>query len=52
MSRRNPYQIDWYGEAAASHGILANAVSLVGCVVAMAALCLGMLFLMWRVSAR
>ena len=52
MKKRNPYSIDRYGEATAPRGVLASAASLIGCVVAMAALCLGMLFLMWRVNAR
>ena len=50
MSKRNPYQIDRYSETAASHGTLANAVSLIGCLLAMAVLCLGMLYLMWKAS--
>lgn len=52
MSKRNPYQIDRYSETAASHGTLANAASLIGCLLAMAALCLGMLYLMWKASGK
>lgn len=50
MDKRSPYSIDRYGEAAAPRGALAHAASLIGCLLAMAALCLGMLYLMWKVQ--
>lgn len=52
MDKRNPYQVDRYGDEAVSRGVLARTVSLVGCVLAMAALCLGMLYVMWKASGR
>lgn len=52
MDRRNPYSIDRYGDTAASRGVLTRAAGMVGCVLAMAALCLGMLYVMWKASGR
>lgn len=52
METRNPYSIDRYGEATAPRGPLARAAGLIGCLLAMAALCLGMLYLMWKASGK
>ena len=51
MNKRNPYSVDRYGEAEA-HGTLGRAASMIGCLLAMAVLCLGMLFALWKVSGR
>ncbi len=57
MDMRNPYEIDPYGSdgAAAGDGATAplrRAAELVGCLLAMAALFFGMIYLMGRVGGR
>lgn len=51
MNGRNPYNIDRYGETE-TRGVLGRAASMVGCLLAMAVLCLGMLFALWKVSGK
>lgn len=57
MDMRNPYEIDPYGpdgsmvEAGAAAS-LRHAAELVGCLIAMAALFFGMIYLMGRVGGR
>lgn len=54
MSKRNPYHIDRYAdvERPGVGGAVSNAVGLVGCLVAMAVLCIGMMVVLWKVSGK
>lgn len=52
MDRRDPYSVDRYGEAPVREGALLRAANLIGCILAMAALCLGMLYFMWKTAGK
>lgn len=55
MNQRNPYKIDRYAPAAHPAGIARAGTQLTGmvlCVLVMAALCLGTIWVMWRASGK
>lgn len=54
MSKRNPYAVDRYADTQArgGRGALAGAAGMLGCVLAMAVLCLGMIYVLWKAAGR
>lgn len=54
MSKRNPYAIDRYADVQprGGRGALAGAAGMLGCVLAMAVLCIGMIYVLWKATGR
>lgn len=56
MNKRNPYEIDRYSAARTGAmgvtGAFRNMAGLICCLVAMAALCLGMIYIMWKATGK